>query len=272
MKILVTGGTGHLGRALVPQLIARGHQVRVLARRPGNSPDVEWVTGDLASGHGLAAAIAHVDVVVHAATSSPIAQRGAFRLVDFFRSPTAVDVEGTQALVTLAEQNGVRHFVHVSIVGLEDTRRLPYSRVKLAAEDVVRRSRAPWSILRATSFYWLMERLCASMSKGRLLWVPAEVHTQPGDSDDFASWLADCATGAPCGRHTDFAGPEVLTMRDMMQQYLAARGVQRTIRNLPLPSAARAALERGQTAPTARRGTTTWKQWLAAHLTKLPSN
>jgi uncharacterized protein YbjT (DUF2867 family) len=110
-----------------------------------------------------------------------------------------------------------------------------------------------------------MQRLCANMSKGPLLFVPADVRMQPVDSDDFASWLVDCATGAPRGRHDDFAGPEVLTVRKLMEQYLDACGTPRKIRNLPLPSAARAALERGQTAPAARRGTTTWKEWLAAH-------
>jgi uncharacterized protein YbjT (DUF2867 family) len=265
MKILVTGGTGHLGRALVPRLTQRGHEVRVLARRPGSASDIEWVAGDLASGHGLARAVAGVDVVLHAATSSPIAQRGAFRLADFFRSPTDVDVDGTRALVELAEQHGVRHFVHVSIVGLEDTKRLPYSRVKLAAEDVVRGSHVPWSILRATGFYWLLDRLCVSMTKGRWLLLPGNMHMQPVDSDDFASWVVDGATGAPRGRGEDFAGPEVLTMREVMEQYLAARGIRRSIRSIPLPSGVLAALERGQTAPDARRGTTTWKEWLAAH-------
>src|SRR5262245_52776914 len=149
MRILVTGGTGHLGSALVPLLIQRGAHVRVLARHPGSARDVEWVVGDLVTGQGLAAAVLDVDVVVHAATSSPIAQRGRFSFVDFFRSPTNVDVEGTRSLLEFAARNGVKHFVHVSIVGLEKTKRLPYSRVKLAAEEVVRVSGVPWSILRA---------------------------------------------------------------------------------------------------------------------------
>lgn len=272
MKILVTGGTGHLGRALVPRLVESGHRVRVLARTPASARDVEWIAGDLASGRGLAEAVAGVDVVLHAATSSPIAKRGAFRFVDFFRSPTNVDVDGTRALVKLAEQNGIRHFVHVSIVGLEDTKRLPYSRVKLAAEEIVRGSRVPWSIARATPFYWLLERLCVDMTKGRWLFLPGKVRVQPVDSDDFASWVANCAIDAPRGRVEDYAGPEVLTMREVMEQFLAARGVRRAIRNIPLPSCVLEAMERGQTAPEARRGTTTWKQWLAAHFTETPSS
>ena len=48
--IAVTGGTGHLGRQVVSLLKAEGHRVRVLARSPGQDPDVEWVQGNLATG------------------------------------------------------------------------------------------------------------------------------------------------------------------------------------------------------------------------------
>jgi hypothetical protein len=67
----------------------------VLARQPGNDPDVEWVRGDLATGAGVTEAIAGIDAVIHAATNSPAAQRGGFRPLNFVRSPTDVDVDGT---------------------------------------------------------------------------------------------------------------------------------------------------------------------------------
>ena len=151
--ILVTGGTGHLGRDLVSLLKADGHRVRVLARMPGQDPAVEWVQGDLGTDRGVADAVAGVQTIVHAATSSPMARRGSPRPVDFFRTPTEVDVEGTRQLLKEAQQAGVGHFLHVSIVGLEHLARLPYARVKLAAEDLVRESGVPWSIARATPFY-----------------------------------------------------------------------------------------------------------------------
>lgn len=268
MKILLTGGTGHLGRALIPRLQRRGHQLRVLARRPGTTPGVEWIAGDLASGGAIAQAVSGADVVIHAATSSPIAQRGRFRAIDFFRSPSDVDVDGTRLLVEQAEKSGASHFVHVSIVGLEHTRRLPYSRVKLAAEDIVTRSSIPWSITRATGFYWLLHRLCSNMAAGGILAVPANVRMQPVDSDDFAGWIAECATDGRRGRRDDFAGPQVLRFRDVLQQYLDASGTQRRIWNIPVPAGIRAALERGQIASaTARRGVTTWEAWLDAQLT-----
>ena len=58
--VLVTGGTGHLGRDLVRRLVQEGHRVRVFARSPGPEADVEWAIGDLATVDGLAAALQDV--------------------------------------------------------------------------------------------------------------------------------------------------------------------------------------------------------------------
>src|SRR5947208_2203675 len=137
--ILVTGGTGHLGRDLLPELQRAGHRVRAFARTPGHDPDVEWVTGDLSTGEGLAEAMAEVSLIVNAATRSPIAQRGGFRPSDFFTSPSDVDVEGVRRLIENAQRAGVRRLVHVSIVDI-DRANYPYGRVKFAGEMVVRES------------------------------------------------------------------------------------------------------------------------------------
>ncbi|TIT41466.1 MAG: NAD-dependent epimerase/dehydratase family protein, partial [Mesorhizobium sp.] len=84
-KILVTGGTGHLGHDLVPALTASGHTVRLLAREARLDRAVEWALGDLATGEGIDEALGGVDTVIHAATLSPIARRG-MRPIDFFSS------------------------------------------------------------------------------------------------------------------------------------------------------------------------------------------
>lgn len=263
MKILVTGGTGHLGRAIVAGLKQDGHQVRVLARRPGDDPAVEWLRGDLATGEGVTSAVTGVETVIHAATNSPAAQRGRLRPRDFVRSPTDVDIDGTKALLAAAEDEAVQHFIHVSIVGLRHTARVsPYSRVKIAAEELVRNSAVPWSIVRATPFYWLLDRMLASMVKHSIVLLPTDVRVEPVDSDDFAAFVVACVTDGRRGEREDFAGPEALTLRELLEQYLAARGLQRRIWNAPLPRRAKSALEAGNTSPAARRGATTWTEWL----------
>ena len=161
--VLVTGGTGHLGRDLV-SVLKDGYQVRVLARKPGQDPAVQWVRGDLDTGEGITEAVAGAHVIVHAATFSPAARRGFLLPTDFFRSPPHVDVEGTNRLLEAAKAAGVGHVLYVSIVGVERTS-LPYARLKLVAETLVRRSGLPWSIVRATPFYWLIDRMLANMAR-----------------------------------------------------------------------------------------------------------
>ena len=166
MRILVTGGTGHLGRAIVSLLKDQSHQVRVLARTPGQDPAVEWIHGDLATGRGITEAVSGTEVIVHAATFSPAARRGTIRPVDLVRSPPEVDIGGTRQLLGAAGQAGVAHFLYVSIVGVRHAR-VPYSRLKAAAEDLVRQAGVPHSIVPSTQFYWLLDQMLGRMARLR---------------------------------------------------------------------------------------------------------
>jgi uncharacterized protein YbjT (DUF2867 family) len=262
MTVLVTGGTGHLGRKVVELLLRDGHRVRVLARHPGGDTAVNWVKGDLATGEGIAEAVGGVDTIVHAATHSPAARRGRFKARDLLRSPKDVDIRGTDALMRAAAQASVDHIVHVSIVGLEHTARLPYSHVKLRAEGFVRSGGVPWSIARATPFYWLLERFLDEAVKRRTVTLPRNVKMQCVDSDEFARFLVACVVDGQRGERMDFAGPEALTMREMAEQYMAARGLEKRIREIRLPARAERAMTAGNTSSSGHRGTTTWVDWL----------
>jgi uncharacterized protein YbjT (DUF2867 family) len=265
MRILVTGGTGHLGRAIVPALQHDGHQVRILSRQPHRDLGVEWIQGDLATGAGLPDAVMGVEAIIHAATNSPAAQRGRFKVADFLRSPVDVDVSGTSALVAAAELAGVEHFLHVSIVGLEHLKLMPYARHKLQAEQIVKSSNVPWSVVRATGFFWLVERMFANLVKQRMVALPPHVSMAPVDSDEFAGLIVERVAQRRRGRQEDFAGPQTVPITELMEQYLAAKGIQRRIRRAPLPKKIQATITAGNTSPHGRVGTTTWAQWLQRH-------
>jgi uncharacterized protein YbjT (DUF2867 family) len=262
MRILVTGGTGHLGRAIVPALQHEGHHVRILSRQPRGGPGVEWIQGDLSTGDGLPDAVTGVEAIIHAATNSPAARRGRFNFADFLRSPIDVDVRGTSALVAAAELAKVEHFLHVSVVGLEHLKLMPYARRKLQAERIVRSSSVPWSVVRATGFFWLVERMFANLVKQRILALPAHVNMAPVDSDEFAGLIVERVAERWRGRQEDFAGPQTVRITELMEQYLAANGLQRRIRRAPLPKKIQAAITAGNTSPHGRVGVTTWAQWL----------
>jgi uncharacterized protein YbjT (DUF2867 family) len=260
--VLVTGGTGHLGRDLVG-LLKPAYQVRVLARSRGTDPDVEWVRGDLATGAGIEEAVSGVHTLVHAATWSPAARRGYLRPTDFWRSPPDVDVHGTRRLLDEAARAGVDHFAYVSIVGV-DRPRLPYLRLKHTAEELVRAGKIPWSVLRATQFHWLTDRMLGKAARLPVLPLPTSIETQPVDSGDFAAYVAERVADGPGGQCEDFGGPEVLTFGDLVAQWQRIRGRNRRVVSLPVPGWARQAA-RDLTCPDGRRGTMTWSAWLQNH-------
>ncbi|MDA9525715.1 epimerase [Bradyrhizobium sp. CCBAU 11434] len=255
---LVTGGTGHLGRDIVDRLVGDGHHVRLLARSRGTRADVEWAVGDLATGAGLREALHDVDTVINAATYSPIARRGGVRPVDFLRSPSAVDVEGTERLLSLCEQQSVRHFLHVSIVGLDDAT-LPYARVKLAGERLVRASALSWSVVRAMPFYYLLDKMLAGLA-WLPLWPMPTTSFNPVDTSDVADHIVACAFDGIFGERAEIGGPQDISIAALAGQYRDARGLHRKI----LPIAMSEAKARGMGFVVSRgvRGRLAWADWL----------
>ncbi|TCC05037.1 SDR family oxidoreductase [Kribbella soli] len=207
-SILVTGGTGTLGRPTVARLRAADHQVRVLSRKPG--PD--RVVGDLTTGEGLAAAIDGSDVVVHLATSQ--GRR---------------DVEQTRNLLDAAK--GVQHLVVMSIAGIE---RIPlaYYRYKLESERLVAESGVPYTILRATQFHNLVDRVFAAQRFLPVVLAPS-ITLQPIAVEDVAVRLAELVDEPPVnGRTADIGGPERRPVVELARMWKQARSSRRPV--LPL--------------------------------------
>lgn len=258
--VLVLGGTGHLGSDIVDRLLSQGRRVRLLSRTPSVDPRVHWVPGDLATGEGLAVAFSRVSHVIHAATNSPIARRGGISLTDLWRSPDDVDVKGTRHALEAAERQGVEHFLFVSIVGLEDSK-LPYSRVKLAGEHLVRESKLPWSVVRATPFFYLVERMLGRLHKWPI-WALPRAPFQPVDTRDVADYLVDCLGGEQRGDFPPIGGPAITSYAEMARAHLAEQALHRRVIDFPLPE--RWARQGGMVALSEGvRGVRTWQRWLA---------
>jgi len=259
-SVLVTGGTGHLGRDIVDRLVRDGHRVRVFARSPHARSDVEWAAGDLATGAGLQDALRGVDTVINAATFSPIARRGGIRLVDFFRSPSAVDVEGTARLLSLSSDASVHHFLHVSIVGLDEAT-LPYARIKLAGEKLVQSSSLSWSVVRAMPFYYLLDKLLSGLA-----WLPVwpmpQVQFNPVDTSDVADHVVACAFDGLRGERVEIGGPEDLSLVALAAQYQDACALRRKI--LPMKLSPARARGMGFVVSHGVRGRLTWADWLGS--------
>jgi uncharacterized protein YbjT (DUF2867 family) len=249
--VLVTGGSGLLGREVVARLAAAGHAVRILSR--SGSADPRAVPGDLGTGAGLDAAVAGVAAVVHCASD--------------FGDPQRIDVEGTRRLVEAARRAGRAHVVDVSIVGVD---RIPwaYYRAKALAEQVVTSSGLPWTVLRATQFHEFAAAQLARLTRLPVVPAPRGWRFQPIEVGEVAARLAAAVDDGPAGRLPDVGGPEVLSIADLARRHLAATGRRRPVVTLPVPGAFSAALRSGANlAPDNRAGGRTFAQFLA-----LPSN
>jgi uncharacterized protein YbjT (DUF2867 family) len=250
MRVLVTGGTGMLGRQVVARLRdQRVDEVRALSRAaaPGR------VQGDLETGDGLAEAVRDVDAIVHCATAGDMLH------------PTR-DLAQTRNL--LAAADGARpHVVYISIVGVDQ---IPFGlyRAKHACERMVASSGLPWTVLRATQFHELILMLAMITTRAPVGVTLRGWRSQPVDVAEVADRLAELALGTPAGRVADLGGPRVESIAELTRAYLAATGRQRPVLELPVPGRASAGFRAGLNllGRTGERRGGTFEQFLRDHL------
>jgi uncharacterized protein YbjT (DUF2867 family) len=147
------------------------------------------VTGDLATGQGIEAAVDGAEIIVHCAGSS----KG--------------DEDEARNLVEVALQAGAPHLVYISVVGADripvvsrvDRALFGYFAAKLAAESVVAESGLPWTTLRATQFYDLTLTTVRQLARLPVVPAPAGWQFQPIDTGEVAARLVELALGAPAG-------------------------------------------------------------------------
>jgi uncharacterized protein YbjT (DUF2867 family) len=252
-RILITGGTGTLGRHVTTHLREAGYQIRLMSRSPAPSrvpPGTEWVRADLSTGQGLAAAVQGVDTIVHNA-SSPL------------RHSQRVDVDGTRHLLEQARAAAVSHVVYISIVGI-DHMPFGYYGSKLAAEALIQSSGLPWSLLRATQFHSFLDATFQAVTRIPLVApLPTDLRFQPIAESEVARCLCELVQAVPAGRVPDIGGPEVQTLGELVKTWLTLRQIHRMILPVYLPGKSAHALRQGYTTcPERAEGKITWAEWV----------
>ena len=236
MRVLVTGGTGVVGRAAVAALVARGHAVRLLSRHAERDVaewphGVEAHEGSVTEPASLRGSADGCDVVLH--------------LVAIVREDppeatfAAVNVEGTRAIVAEARRAAAPRLVYVSSLGA-DRGQSDYHRSKLAGEELARGFGPRTVVVRPGNVYGPGDGVISLLLKmmRTLPVVPVidggDHEFQPVWADDLGAALAmTCERPDLDGRTLEIAGPDRTSMRDLIDRFEGIIGKSRV--RVPLP-------------------------------------
>jgi uncharacterized protein YbjT (DUF2867 family) len=220
MKILVTGGSGVIGAGLIPELLSRGHEVRLLSRHAGDDVrqwhGVEPLAADVADAVSLRGACAGCEAVIHVAG---IASEKPPELT-FER----VNVEGTRNVVDEALRSSVRRLLFVSSLGA-DRGASPYHQSKRAAEKIVAGSELDWTIVRPGNVYGPGDEVISNILK-MVRVLPAVPVIDDGNQPFQPIWFEDVGKAIATilerkDLHRDtieLAGPDVTTLNDLLRK------------------------------------------------------
>lgn len=202
----------------------------------------------MTTGEGLAAAFDGAQVVIDATNTAANLDK--------------VLVDGTRRVLETAAKFNVKHFVGISIVGIDDSP-IAYYRAKQEQENVIEASPIPWTLQRATQFHDLIPKFAAG--KLGISVVPRDFPIQPIDVRDIAPVMLAAAERPATGRLPDLGGPEVHPFKDLARAWIKAAGKTRLVLPVPVPGARGRFLREGRlcTTPDRRVGTRTFAAWLA---------
>ncbi len=235
--VLLTGATGFVGRSVARTLVEGGTAIRCLVRKTANlSPlgglNLEFAYGDVTNPESLAAATAGVDTVVHLV--AVIREKGdyTFRAVNFL---------GTSNLVEAAQKNGVKSFLHMSVIGATSDPRYPYLYSKWLGEQEVINSGIPYTVFRSSLIFGeddvFFNQLAQMVRLYPVVGVVGSgaVRFQPIHVGDVAHCLTQAvADPALRGRTVYLGGPEHLTYEGIVDIIIDTHKVARWKVHVPL--------------------------------------
>ena len=240
MRIVVTGGTGFIGREVVGLLLAKGEEVAVTTRDPGQGDPwggrVERLQAFAGDPTSLGRAFARADVVVHAIQfpNHPVEDpaRG--------RTYLEVDGKGTQVAARVAKSMGVRRFVYLSGAGAGQGRPQPWFQAKDMAEAAIRETGMEHVLLRPS---WIYGRGDRSMSRFVTFcrYFPAvpvigdgRTPVHPIYVKDVARCVAEAVGRADAtDKALELGGPDRLTMDEIIRTVQQVLGRRRPLLHHP---------------------------------------
>jgi len=238
--ILVTGGTGFIGQALIRHLVELGHPVRTLIRPSARSPNlpkgvpVDITVSSLNDQRGLRAAMVGIQTVFHLASGE-------------WRGPRAslmdIDIKGTRSVVDAAQDAGVERIFYVSHLGADRASAYPVLKSKAIAEEFIRRSGLNYTILRSAIVFGQNDSLSTGLAS--ILGAVPGFILLPGDGNVIMQpiWVEDLVTcltwsledSITLNRTIDIGGPEYLPFQQIVELVMNEIGIKRRIIHLGPP-------------------------------------
>ncbi len=235
--ILVTGGTGFVGSHLIKKMRQEGLSVRAVVRSPAKAIElrdlgVEVVPGDVSDKASLERAVQGIERVVHLVGIIQEAPGATFQ---------GVHVDGTRNLAEAARKAGVRHFLFQSALGTRANAKSQYHRTKWEAEELVRGSGVPSTVLRPSLIYGPGDQFTIRLSDMIRLSPILPIigsgssKVQPLFINDAVACIVKAVTSdAYLNELYELGGPEQLTYEEVTRAIAAALGVSRPALHLPL--------------------------------------
>lgn len=235
--ILITGGTGFVGGHLIKRLIKKGLSVRVLVRNPAKARPlkelgVEVIPGDITSRSSLDAAVFGTERVIHLVGIIQEAASATFQ---------KIHVEGTRNILDAAKKTGIRHFIYQSALGTRPAAKSEYHKTKWQAEELVRGSGIPYTILRPSLIYGPGDQFTIRLSE-MIKMLPVlpvigsgKAKIQPIYIDDVTACIEKAVTTESFMNEIyEIGGPDRLTYEELTLAIARAMGVKRPMLHLPL--------------------------------------
>jgi NADH dehydrogenase len=235
--ILVTGGTGFIGKNLIDSLIASGYQVRTLLKPSQKTPDlpkgvpVEAVVCSLNDERGLRAALKGIDIVFHLAGSERLSSRA---------NLTDVDVNGTYTLLEAAKKSKISRLVYLSHLGADQNSAYPVLKAKAIAEKAIINSGVPYTIFRSSHIYGEGDQFIEALAKllrlsPGIFFVPGngESALQPLNIQDLIGCLSlSMVDNEIKNEIIEIGGGEVLSFREILQILMEKMNIRRYLINI----------------------------------------
>ena len=237
--ILVSGGTGFIGRNLVSALVESGQQVRILLRPSAVSPNiprgisVEVAVSSFSDFRGLRAAMKGVDIVFHLASAERYGSKG--NLND-------VDIEGSKALIQAAAELGVDRFYMLSHLNANRSSAYPVLKAKAIAEKWLIDSGVPYTIFRTDAIFGKGDQFTEPIKQ--LLKIAPLIYLVPGGNESLLQplWIDDLITTLVLSlsdTHTinqiySIGGIEILPYREIVKAIQQKIGTHKLILPFPL--------------------------------------